>query len=117
MIALEVAQHGVRCIQEILRLFFRPIRRQVVVKLSGSGQLANLKQGINGEVETLARKTAGILTSFEVGQPLYPTVDHICIDEKLAGRLAAVWAWPAGQTTSGKRLSDHTGVLVDLAEE
>jgi Endonuclease/Exonuclease/phosphatase family len=40
------------------------------------------------------------------------SVDHICLDTATAARVRTVGAWEAEQ--SGKRLSDHNGVWVDL---
>ncbi len=41
------------------------------------------------------------------------TVDHLCMDESLAARVATVDAWERTRP-DGLRMSDHSGVLVDL---
>lgn len=43
------------------------------------------------------------------------TVDHLCMDEALADRVVGVNAWERTRT-DGMRLSDHSGIFVDLAE-
>jgi len=42
------------------------------------------------------------------------TVDHLCMDETLAARVVGVGAWER-TGPDGLRLSDHSGVFVDLA--
>lgn len=42
------------------------------------------------------------------------TVDHLCMDETLASRVVGVDVWER-VSANGVRLSDHCGVLVDLA--
>lgn len=41
------------------------------------------------------------------------TVDHLCMDEETSGRVVNVAAWERTRS-DGLRLSDHSGVLVDL---
>jgi hypothetical protein len=43
------------------------------------------------------------------------TVDHLCMDETLAARVIGVDAWERTRA-DGMRLSDHSGILVDVAE-
>lgn len=42
------------------------------------------------------------------------TVDHICMDEELAGRVVSVTPWER-EHPGGLRLSDHSGIVVELA--
>jgi len=44
------------------------------------------------------------------------TVDQICLDEKLAERVAMVGAWEREQA-GGLRMSDHSGIWVELATQ
>lgn len=62
----------------------------------------------------LTCETAGTVESIE-GGILNPTVDHICLAGELSTRAATVRGWPPGNTIAGRRLSDHTGVYVDIA--
>jgi len=39
----------------------------------------------------------------------------IRFDQELAERITAVRGWPAGEIPAGKRLTVHTGVVVDVA--
>lgn len=43
------------------------------------------------------------------------TVDHLCLDETLAARVVGVDAWERTRA-DGMRLSDHSGIFVDVAE-
>ncbi|MEY3898783.1 MAG: hypothetical protein RLZZ214_4305 [Verrucomicrobiota bacterium] len=43
------------------------------------------------------------------------TVDHLCLDEALATRVIGVDVWERTRA-DGMRLSDHSGILVDIAE-
>jgi hypothetical protein len=64
---------------------------------------ANLTCRTEGEIKPI---NGGILD---------PTVDHICVDLDFATRAAAAVGWQPGKTPRGRRLSDHTGVYVDLS--
>ena len=58
--------------------------------------------------------TEGEIQCTEDGN-LNPTIDHICLDQAFASRVASVRGWMPGVTPIGRRLSDHTGVCVDLS--
>ena len=58
--------------------------------------------------------TEGAIKPMEEGEPLNPTVDHIALDRALVKPAPVVRGWPAGETPGGKRLTDHTGVYVDV---
>jgi len=58
--------------------------------------------------------TEGAIKPMEEGDLLNPTVDHICLDWALVELGPVVKGWPAGETPGGKRLTDHTGVYVDV---
>jgi hypothetical protein len=42
------------------------------------------------------------------------SVDHICLDSRLADQVKFVGAWEAGCLKDGTRLTDHNGVYVDV---
>ena len=42
------------------------------------------------------------------------TVDHICLDDRLAASVSAVGAWERANS-DGQQLSDHSGVYVDVS--
>jgi hypothetical protein len=62
----------------------------------------------------LACATEGVIEPVKEGDLLNPTVDHICLDRAIEERGIVVRGWPAGETPGGKRLTDHTGVYVDV---
>ena len=76
----------------------------------GRRDLGDALAGVN-----LDCTTEGEIEPMEEGERLNPTVDHICLDRVLAEQVTAVRGWPAGETEDGKRLTDHTGVYVDVA--
>ncbi|MCC7334620.1 MAG: endonuclease/exonuclease/phosphatase family protein [Pirellulaceae bacterium] len=41
-------------------------------------------------------------------------IDHLCLDHELASCLSCVEPWEAGILDSGKRLTDHSGIWIDL---
>ena len=41
-------------------------------------------------------------------------VDHLCLDHELAACVSRVEPWEAGNLDSGKRLTDHSGIWIDL---
>lgn len=49
------------------------------------------------------------------GEVLQPTVDHICLDRGLSGKITSIRGWAPGATPGGRRVSDHNGVYVDVA--
>ena len=42
------------------------------------------------------------------------SVDHICLDNRLAGAVSYVGAWE-GEDSNELRMSDHNGVYVDVS--
>ena len=58
--------------------------------------------------------TKGRIEPIKEDDILNPTVDHICLDRAIEERGTVVKGWPAGETPGGKRLTDHTGVYVDV---
>lgn len=63
----------------------------------------------------LACATEGEIQPVDTGDALNPVVDHIALDAGLLPMVTRVRAWPPGVMQNGKRLSDHSGVYVDLA--
>lgn len=59
--------------------------------------------------------TEGRIEPIENVDLLNPSVDHICLDRELATWVTAVRGLSVGETLEGKRLNDHTGVVVDVA--
>lgn len=46
------------------------------------------------------------------GKLRYPPIDHICLSKRLAARAAVVETWEG--TTSDVKLSDHSGLTVEI---
>jgi len=76
----------------------------------GRKDLGDALAGVN-----LDCATEGAIKPIKEGDLVNPTVDHICLDKDLATLFTDVRGWPAGETAAGKRLTDHTGVYVDVA--
>lgn len=62
----------------------------------------------------LACATEGVIEPVNEGEIMNPTVDHVCLDRELVARVTGVRGWPAGEAPGGKRLTDHTGVVVEV---
>lgn len=60
--------------------------------------------------------TGGNILSLDDATEMPPVIDHICIDRGLARNQTAVRGWLAGAISAGKRLSDHSGTVVEIKE-
>jgi endonuclease/exonuclease/phosphatase family metal-dependent hydrolase len=61
---------------------------------------------------------AGLLCATEAervpeGMLRYPPIDHICLSKRLADQAVVVDAWD-GTTVEGAKLSDHSGLVVEV---
>jgi hypothetical protein len=48
------------------------------------------------------------------GKLRFSPIDHVCLSKRLADRASVVEAWE-GRTSDGSRLSDHSGLVVEVA--